>query len=548
MTIIKRLELKINWKTAFLFLTVYGLIALRLIAFPQIPGGLNQDGAMGAVDAKALALYSTDRYGTFMPAHFEAWGYGQMSVLLSYLTVPFIKVFGLTKLALRLPILLASLAGAAGVYGIARKLFGEKTAMTVLAFLAVNPWHFMQSRWALDCNLFPHMFVLGLYFLISSFYKKRNLYLSMLFFGLCMYCYGVSFYMVPFFLLTSCILLLARKKVTWKEVFFCLLVYFGISWPIYGTMLINFMGWDTVRLPFVTMQFFAGNVRSADILFFSENMGQQLVSNLRSMFHVVFLQKDDLVWNSIKGFGTMYKCSMPFVILGAVSVMMGAVKEKDDNRRTGCWLLICFWIFALLVGTMINYVNVNRINIIFYIHIIFAAVGIYFVIRKWRSTLFIIVAAYSILSILFLNQYFTTWAKDMEKAFYADFVDALEYTAEYDCDCYYITPDTQYEGSWNVSEILTLFVFDVDAKYYQGTVSFWKGREIAYLDRFKYSNPPENVYVSANTAYVVKSSMQEHFPKEQFCVTVFGDYMAAIPWPAVHSTRIQSFIHLKDIP
>ena len=97
--------LKRNWKMAFLILAVYGLIAVRLIGFPEIPGGLNQDGAMGAVDARALAQYATDRYGTFMPAHFEAWGYGQMSVLLSYLTVPFIKLFGLNKLAMRLPML-----------------------------------------------------------------------------------------------------------------------------------------------------------------------------------------------------------------------------------------------------------------------------------------------------------------------------------------------------------------------------------------------------------------------------------------------------------
>lgn len=533
--ILNKLESKINWKTGFLFLIIYGLIAIRVIGFPQIPGGLNQDGVMGAVDAKALAEYGTDRFGTFMPAHFEAWGYGQMSVLLSYLTVPFIKIFGLTKLAMRLPMLLASLAGAAGIYGVVKKLFGEKTAMTALIFLAINPWHFMQSRWALDCNLFPHMFVIGLYFLISSFNKKRNLYISMIFFGLCMYCYGVSFYMVPFFLLVSCTFLLAQKKVTWKDVFFCLLVYFGISWPIYGTMLINFMKWETVKLPFVTMQFFAGNVRSADILFFSENMGQQFVSNLKSLLNVVFLQKEDLIWNSIREFGTMYKCSLPFVILGAVSVLVGAVKEKDSNKKAGCQLLICFWIFSLLAGVMINYVNVNRINIIFYIHIIFAAVGIYFVIKKWRITLYIILAVYSIQSAMFFNQYFTTWAENMETTFYADFVDALEYAKGYDCDHYYITPDTQYEGSWNVSEILTLFVFDIDARYYQGVDGLAENRNITYRDRFRYSNPPEDLYASPeNTVYVTRSSIQELFPRERFSVTVFGDYAVAVPWSLIY--------------
>ena len=68
-------------------LVYWGLILLftllRLYRFGSIPGGFNQDGAMAAVDALALAHHGTDRFGTFLPAHFTAWGYGQMSVLLS---------------------------------------------------------------------------------------------------------------------------------------------------------------------------------------------------------------------------------------------------------------------------------------------------------------------------------------------------------------------------------------------------------------------------------------------------------------------------------
>lgn len=352
-----------GFKRLFLFLAVYVLIAVRVIAIGEIPGGLNQDGAMGAVDAKALADYGTDRFGTFMPAHFEAWGYGQMSVLLSYLTVPFIWLMGLTKTAIRLPMVLASLAGIGAVWGLVKKTFGEKTGLAALLLLAINPWHFMQSRWALDCNLFPHMFVLGVCFLMAGIKRKADLYLSMVFFALCMYCYGVSFYMVPFFLLTVCIFLFRDKKVGVREIIVCLLIYFGIAWPIYGTMLINFMKWDTVRLPFVTLQFFSGNVRSADILFFSENKGQQLLANLQSLVNVVFLQRDDLIWNTVRGFGTMYHCAQPFVILGAVLVMRGAFKEEDGDKKMGCRILAVYWIFALLTGLMINYVNVNRINL-----------------------------------------------------------------------------------------------------------------------------------------------------------------------------------------
>ncbi len=513
-----------GFKRLFLFLAVYALIAVRVIAIGEIPGGLNQDGAMGAVDAKALADYGTDRFGTFMPAHFEAWGYGQMSVLLSYLTVPFIWLMGLTKTAIRLPMVLASLAGIGAVWGMVKRTFGEKTGLAALLLLAINPWHFMQSRWALDCNLFPHMFVLGVCFLMAGIKRKADLYLSMVFFALCMYCYGVSFYMVPFFLLTVCIFLLRDKKVGVREIMVCLLIYFGIAWPIYGTMLINFMKWDTVRLPFVTLQFFSGNVRSADILFFSENKGQQLLANLQSLVNVVFLQRDDLIWNTVRGFGTMYHCAQPFVILGAVLGMRGAFKEEDGDKKIGCRILAVYWIFALLTGLMINYVNVNRINIIFYIHIIFAAVGISFLVKRWKMSLVI-------LSALFFHAYFTSWAGEIDKAFYGDFVDAVEFAKEYDCDRYYITPDTQYEGAYQVTEILTLFLFDIDAEFYQGKTDRWHDKEIPYKERFIYRNlPAEEVRAEGDGAYIFKTWDRGRFPDDVFYVVFFGEYAAAIPW------------------
>ena len=84
-----------NKRIEYIILGTALVIALfvRIYKFGSVPGGFNQDGAMAAVDAKALADYGTDRYGMHMPVHLTAWGYGQMSALLSYMMVPFIKLF-----------------------------------------------------------------------------------------------------------------------------------------------------------------------------------------------------------------------------------------------------------------------------------------------------------------------------------------------------------------------------------------------------------------------------------------------------------------------
>lgn len=513
-------------KRAIFLLFILLLLAPRFFRFPEIPGGLNQDGAMGAVDAKALADYGTDRFGTFLPAHFTAWGYGQMSVLLSYLTVPFIRVLGLNKLAMRLPMLLASLFGLWAVYGTMTGTHGKSTARLALLLTVINPWHFMQSRWALDCNLFPHMFLIGFCLMTDGLKRKRSLYYSMAFFALSMYCYGVSFYMVPFFLLTACMILLRGKKVTWHQVILCAAIYFGISWPIYGTMLINFMKWETVELPFVTMPFFPDSIRSADILFFSEHMGEQLIINLKALFRVVFWQGEDLLWNAVREFGTVYRCTMPFVLLGAVLVLGRAVSgstEEKPERIIAARILAVYWIFALLAGIMINSVNVNRINIIFYAHIIFAAEGIAFTVKKWKVLVPVISSVFLIHYSCFCIQYFTSWAEEIDKAFYGDFVRALEYARECESDHYCITPDTQYTGARQVTEILTLFVFEVDARYYQGEISSREER-IPYEQKFRYVNPLESGVLSENITYVIKSTDAGYFPEESFLITVFGDY------------------------
>ena len=116
-------------KKQVLFWSILALaFILRCIRFAAVPDGINQDEAMGAMDAWALSKYGTDRYGTFLPVHFEAWKYSQMSVLLSYCMVPFIKVFGFSTVTVRLPMLLVSCGAVALVYFLSEKLFDERIA------------------------------------------------------------------------------------------------------------------------------------------------------------------------------------------------------------------------------------------------------------------------------------------------------------------------------------------------------------------------------------------------------------------------------------
>ena len=462
-----------GWQIALLWALIVLLTALRLLRFGAVPGGMNQDGAMAAVDALALSQHGTDRFGTWLPAHFTAWGYGQMSVLLSYCMVPFIRLFGLSVITARLPVLLWSLAGMGASYAFLRRSLGERAALAGLLFLAVDPWHFMQSRWALDCNLFPHCFLVGFALLYAGREKPWALYLSMLFFALCMYAYGVSFLMVPLFLVLAVFML----RVPFRRVLLCVLLYLGLSWPIYGTMLLNALGRDTIALPFVTMPAFPASVRAGDILFFSAHPGAQLLKNLRALWGVGFLQEPDLIWNAIDGFGTVYLCSAPLLLYGLLLTLRDALRGKKVWAR----LLLCYWFCALLLGLLVNEVNVNRLNILFYAHLLLIARGMEGLIAFRRESAAALFACYGLLAGLFFTQYFGPWAERMETVFFQDFLTAVSCADGRENDTQvYITPDTQYPGSANVSEILTLFAQKIDAQYFQSA---------DYAAHYHYRNP-----------------------------------------------------------
>ena len=469
------------WRIA-LWALALGLGLLRLWRFGSVPGGMNQDEAMAAVDALALARHGTDRFGTWLPAHFTAWGYGQMSVLMSYCMVPFFRLFGMSAVTARLPLLLWSFAGMGAAFCVLDRLCSRRAAWAGLLFLCLCPWHFMQSRWALDCNLLPHLFLIGFALLRRGAARPAALYGSMAFFGLSMYCYGLAFLAVPLFLLPACLLLLAQRRVRPGQVLLCALVYFGVSWPIYGTMLINAMGWPTVELPFVTMPYFPQSIRSQDLIFFSPRPLEQLKSNLWFLWYVGFAQNPDLPWNAIDGFGAVYRCSWPLWLLGLGLSVFRAFRGRSRRVRRDAALLLLFWLCALLTGLCTNGLNMNRLNTLFYPHVLFLALGAECLIRRARALVWPLLASLLLLGGCFVQNYFGPWAEQVSPYFFEDFLAALGDAGAGDFDRYVVTPDSQYTGTADVSEILTLYALQVDAAYYQGV----SGEEPPYALRFVY--------------------------------------------------------------
>ena len=84
-----------------------------------------------------------------------------------------------------------------------------------------------------------------------------------------------------------------------------------------------------------------------------------------------------------------------------------------------------------------------------------------------------------------------------------------------------ITPDVQYTGSRQTSEILTLFQLQVDAEYYQGKTS----EPVPYGERFVYRNlQPEDLFAPREgTCWIQKTASLPPLPAGWVSES-FGDY------------------------
>ena len=164
-------------------------------------------------------------------------------------------------------------------------------------------------------------------------------------------------------------------------------------------------------------QYFVNNARTSDMLFFSENIWDTFIANLKSLSKVFLRQYDtNLPWNATRLFGTVYHISIVFFIIGVLHLVIH--KEK---RNIGTFLFSTWLILSFLLGIVINEVNVNRLNIIWLPTVFFSFYGIYVfcsVICKDRKIIkYGIGFIYIVLFISFACYFYQTHTKEIDASY-----------------------------------------------------------------------------------------------------------------------------------
>ncbi len=226
-----------NKKTIFIlaFITFCGLF-LHFYKLDQVPRCLNADEAAFAYNAYSILKTGKDEYGIFLPLRLKSFGDYKMP-LISYLTVPFIAVFGLNDWSIKLQNAFILLLFPTLLYFFVYRLFKNKNIALLTPLLFVLSWGVQSmGRQLHEALLTSFLITATAYFFILA-KDEKGIKFKVLFIitnFLSLFSYQSSRIFAVFFLALTFFYTL-KKKFNWKFflIFLATLGIFGISDIIY---------------------------------------------------------------------------------------------------------------------------------------------------------------------------------------------------------------------------------------------------------------------------------------------------------------------------
>lgn len=417
-------EIKKIFTPVVLFFLILMLgVFIRVWKFDRVPPGLHQDEASIGLEAYDLLHFGVDRNGNSFPVNFTSWGDG-MDALYGYVLIPFMTM-GLTPFTTRLPVLLSALLTLPLVYYIAKKTLGQTFALLAMLLLAISPWHILMSRWGINENILPFVFVAGYLCLLRSTTKNYWFIISAVFFALCIYAYGAMYLAIPVFLICAIPILIWSKRLSVPVLLAGLVIFLVLVLPIFLFILVNAFGWDSIHLGVFTVPRLPVPARFLYVSAISQsNPIFTVAKNIWAMVRLLFIvQSDGNVFNNLDPYGYLYAFSIPLAVVGAF-LLVPTRKEKPSPEK----LLVLIWLLAGGAIGLAQPVNTNRIALIFIPIILCTAVCLEWLGKQKKIVLVILVGIYLFSFISFTKDYFAKpYLEKADSAFYAGLVPALDF-------------------------------------------------------------------------------------------------------------------------
>jgi len=403
-TLVNNKEKTENTKYKIMLLFAF-ILHIGVFIYFMINTPIHTDEVMTVLNANSLAKSGADILGEKLPIYFDTWLYGGQSPFATYLVAIMIKLFGYSLFVTRVPMFVFSMLGLIAFYKFLKEVIPENETLINIAFClaCISPWHLYSSAFTLDCNFLPHIAMFGMYFLAKGINSTKSKYFvfSMFFFGLGFYCYILSAIIIPVLLAVLFLILLIKKKVSFKNTIISVITIFIVAIPFILQGLVqfgiienlNFLGFSISKMPYYSR---GSELKLNNIL---ENLGEGIISLLFTDIYS-FNAKGVNSFNFANSFGSVA------LLAGVITLILNKIRKRND-----------FGIFlkAVIISTLVSSATVcsltfyatalYRYNIYNYIFIIISAYGIYSVSKLFKKPRFKEVTSLLVATSLIITTY-----------------------------------------------------------------------------------------------------------------------------------------------
>ena len=384
----------------FAFILHIGVFIYFMINTP-----IHTDEVMTVLNANSLAKSGTDILGEKLPIYFDTWLYGGQSPFATYLVAIMIKLFGYSLFVTRVPMFVFSMLGLIAFYKFLKEVIPENETLINIAFClaCISPWHLYSSAFTLDCNFLPHIAMFGMYFLAKGINSTKSRYFvfSMLFFGLGFYCYILSAIIIPVLLAVLFLILLIKKKVSFKNTIISVITIFIVAIPFILQGLVqfgiienlNFLGFSISKMPYYSR---GSELKLNNIL---ENLSEGIISLLFTDIYS-FNAKGVNSFNFANSFGSVA------LLAGVITLILNKIRKRNDFGIFLKAVIISTLVSSAIVCSLTFYATaLYRYNIYNYIFIIISAYGIYSVSKLFKKPRFKEVTSLLVATSLIITTY-----------------------------------------------------------------------------------------------------------------------------------------------
>jgi len=423
----------------FLLLPILFIGVIARTIFINHPDGVFVDGALGAYDSWCLANYGVDSNLASYPVYLRSWGSGQ-SALYAYLALPFIKIFGLTIEAYRLPMSLIGTSAFLFFYWTLRKTNRNTLFIfCISAFLAINPWHIIKCRFALDCNIFPELLLIGICLIILAYNSSSNIKRNIAYIaGFCLitisaYGYGISWFMLPVLYVLLIIYLLKTKRISVKVSITSVVISFLIALPLLLFALLLVTGGEQYQIGDITITALTKGRHQATTILGTNDILTTIRTYLGSAFKMLILGMDPVPSNAhaVFPFGIFYNMvALPFLFVGL---------HRAYKNRAPMNTIFLLWLASTVFIILLVETNINHWNAVWFPVVYFIGYGIYTFVSEYKPSRVLFFSIFTIMFIGFVYFYTTRYsfddrqnqckeeirfaqAQDFDKVYYPDYI------------------------------------------------------------------------------------------------------------------------------